>query len=86
MIGNDIKITKEISFDQDSRLYRMTLFEKQTKILITDYKRNLLYLLDFDGKILKSFNLKNILKRPTGICVLHDPNEEKIFIGDEKHH
>ena len=63
----------------------MTLFEKQTKLLITDNNKSLLHLLDLDGNILKSFNPNNVLKGPTGICVLDDPNEEKIFIGDFKH-
>ena len=40
------------------------------------------HLPDLDGNILKSFNPNNLLKDPTGICVLDDPNEEKIFIGD----
>ena len=64
----------------------MTLIEKQTKLLLTDYMRHELHLLDLDGNILKSFNPNNVLKYPGGICVLDDPNEEKIFVGDfEKH-
>ena len=53
--------------------------------MITDWKRNLLHLLDLDGNIL-SFNANNILKCPGGICVLNDSNDEKIFVGDFKHH
>ena len=64
----------------------MALIEKQTKLEITDYNRNLLHLLDFDGNILKSINPNNVLKKPTGVCVLEDENEEKIFVGDDKHH
>ena len=41
-----------------------------------------MHLLDFDGNILKSFNPNNVLKRPVGVYILHDVNEEKIFIGD----
>ena len=50
--GKDIILKKEISFDQDAHLARMTLIEKQTELLITDWKRSLLHLLDFDGNIL----------------------------------
>ena len=64
----------------------MALIEKQSKLLITDWKRNLLHLLDLDGNILKTFNPNNVLKIPTGICVLRDPNEEKIFIGANNEH
>ena len=63
----------------------MTLIEKQTKLLITDLSRNILHLLDLDGNILKSFKPNNVLKCPTGVCVLDNPNEEKIFVGDLKH-
>ena len=45
-----------------------------------------MHLLDLDGNILKSINPNNVLKCPSGICVLHDPNEEKIFVGDSVHH
>ena len=86
MIENEIKLIKELKFDQDSFLYGITLIEKQRKLLITDHKRNLLHLIDFDGNILKSFNPNNVLKRPSGICALHDPNEEKIFVGHYTHH
>ena len=64
----------------------MTLIQNKTKLLITDWNRNLLHLLDFNGNILKSFNPNNVLKDTTGICVLDDPNEEKIFIRDDKKH
>jgi len=80
-----IKLTKEITFDQDSRLHSKALIENNTKLLITDWKRNLLHLLDLDGNIL-SFNPNYVLKCPGGICVLNDSNEEKIFVGDFKHH
>ena len=53
--------------------------------MITDWNRNLLHLLDLDGNIL-SFNPNYVLKCPGGICVLNDSNEEKIFVGDIKHH
>ena len=86
MIKNEIKLTKELTFDQDTILYRMALIEKQTKLLATDFNRNLLHLLDLDGNILKSFNPNNVLKRPGGVCALHDPNEEQIFVGDSTHH
>ena len=84
--GDKYRLRTAISFDQDSILYRITLIKKQTKLLITDYKRNLLQLLDIDGKILKLFNPNNILKFPIGVCVLHDPNEENFFFGDDKQH
>ncbi len=42
-----------------------------------------MHLLDLDGHILKSFNPDNLLKRPSGVCVLNsDTNEERIFVGD----
>ena len=63
----------------------MALKEKQTKLVITDWQRNLLHLLDFDGNILKSINPNNVLKKPPGVCVLEDENEEEIFVSDYKH-
>ena len=60
----------------------MALIEKQTKLLITDYKINLLNLLDLEGNILESFNTNSVFKIPVGVCVLSDPNNEKIFIED----
>ena len=83
-LRNGIKLTKEITFE-DSHLYRMSLIEKQTKLMITDYNRNLLHLLDLDGNILNSFNPNHVLEFPRGICVLNHPNEEKIFVGDYRH-
>ena len=77
---------KQMNFSEDSNLYRMTLIEKQTKLLITDYKRNQLHLLDLDGNILKSFNPNNDLKFPSDACVLSDLIDEKIFIVDITHH
>ena len=44
-------LTKETTFDQDSHLYRIALIEKQTKLLITDWNRNLLHLLDLNGNL-----------------------------------
>ena len=64
----------------------MALIENNTKLLITDYKRKLLHLLDLDGNILNSFNPNNVLKDPSCICVLKDPNEENIFVGDDEQH
>ena len=84
--GKDIILKKEISFDQDAHLARMTLIEKQTELLITDWKRSLQHLHDFDGKILKPFNPNNILKIPVGVCVVSDSKEEKIFVGDYELH
>ena len=63
----------------------MALLKNNTKLLITDCGRKLLHLCDFDGTILKSVNPNNIFKDPTGVCVLVDKNEEKIFVGDEEH-
>jgi WD40 repeat protein len=63
----------------------MTLLENNTKLLISDPQSNQLHLLDLDGNILKSFNPCNLLKRPSGVCVLNsDTNEERIFIGDSE--
>jgi hypothetical protein len=66
----------------------MALIENDSKLLITDYGKNLLHLLDLDGNILKSFNPSNFLKRPTGVCIRNsdDLNEEKVYIGDDEHH
>ena len=85
-LRNKIKLKKERSFDQNSSLFSMTLIGKQKRLLITDWTRNLLHLVDFDGNILTTFNLNNVLMCPTGICVLDVPNEEKIFIGDNDQH
>ena len=78
---------KEITFHGNSELYRMSLIESNSKLLITDWKRNLLHLVDLEGNILNSFNPNNIFKDPTGVCILIEPgsNEEKIFVGDEEH-
>ena len=79
-LKTDIKLTKEITFDEETCLSRMALIEKQTKLLITDFNRNLLHLLDLDGNILNLFNPNNGLKRPCGICVLNDPNLTKKYL------
>ena len=83
--GDKCNLIKEASFQKDDyEIARLASFENNTKLLATNNKSNLLHLLDFDGNILKSFNPNNILKDPIGICVLDDPNEEKIFIGDNR--
>ena len=85
--GNKFKRAKEINFHEESRLYRMALIERNSKLLITDWKRNLLHLVDLEGNILKSFNPNNILKSPVGVCVLNDSSsEEQVFIGDDTYH
>ena len=77
---------KEVSFHSDSLLYRMALLENNSKILINDFGRDLLYLCDLDGNILKSVNPNNIFKDLSGVCVLRSDsnNEEKIFVGDDE--
>jgi DNA-binding beta-propeller fold protein YncE len=80
------KPVKEFTFHEDSGLYYMALIENKTKVLITDYIRNLIHLIDFDGKLFRSFNPNNTLKIPVGICVLRDSNDEEIYIGDSKQH
>jgi hypothetical protein len=86
--GDKLNPIREISFREDSHICRMSLFENDSKLLITDYKRNLLHLCDLEGNKLKSFNPNNILKYPTGVCVLKsdDSNEERIFVGDSELH
>jgi hypothetical protein len=86
--GDKLNPIREISFREDSCLYKMSLIENNTKFLITDYKRNLLHLCDLEGNKLKSFNPNNILKYPTCVCVLKsdDSNEERIFVGDSELH
>jgi hypothetical protein len=85
--GDKFKPMREIAFDEDSDLYRMTLIENNSKLLISDYGRNLLHLCDLDGNILKSFNPNDILKDISGVFVLNsDSNEEKIFVGDDERH
>ena len=83
---NIIKLTKETTFDEDSFFLIMALIENNTKISITDCKRRLLRLLDFDGNILKSFKPDDDLAFPVSVCVLNDPNEETIYFGDSFHH
>ena len=62
----------------------MALVENNSKLLITDYKKSLLYLVGLNESLFKSFNPNKYLKRPTGICVLEgDSKHERIFIGDE---
>ena len=80
-----MKLKKEIVFHQDSNLNRMALIENNTVVLITDWKRNLLHLVDLDGNILNSLNPNNIFKRVLGVCVLISDSKEELFIGDAEH-
>jgi hypothetical protein len=79
------KPMREILFDEDLwvGIESLTLIENNSKLLISDNERCLLHLSDFDGKILKSFNLNPIIEIIDTVCVLEsDSNEEKIFVGD----
>jgi hypothetical protein len=62
----------------------MAMFDNNTKLVVTACQESLLYLIDLDGKILKSLNPNGYLDRPNGVCVLKDSNEEEIFVGDHK--
>jgi hypothetical protein len=78
---------KEVTFHEESELYRMTLLENNKKLLISGPKRNQLHLLDLDGNILESFDPDNLLKSPSSVFLLKsDTNEEIIFIGDSGQH
>ena len=90
--GNSMAENKclTINFPDKSRLNRMTLFEKNNKILITetpkDEKRckSLIRLCDLEGKLIDSFNPCNKLTCPGAICVLIFSNKEEIFIANKE--
>jgi hypothetical protein len=84
--GNKFKPMREILLEESSGYRSITLIENKSKLLISDYKRCLLHKSDFDGNILKSFNLNPIIERIRSVCVLEsDSNEEKIFVADYRH-
>ncbi len=83
------KPMREILFDEDLwvGVESLTLIEINSKLLISDNERCLLHLSDFDGKILKSFNLNPIIEKIDTVCVLEsDSNGEEIFVGDNIRH
>ncbi len=67
----------------------MTLFGKNSKILITDnriinYEGNPIHLYDLNGDRITSFNPGNKLTYPGAICVLTFSNQEEIFIANKE--
>ncbi len=88
--GNSIVENKKYRIDFDtinSDLQNMTLFEKNSKLLITDYRNNDfkigLHLCDLNGNLKKSFNPGNKLTCPGAICVLNFSDKEEIFIANK---
>jgi hypothetical protein len=83
--GDKFKPMREILLEESSRYRSITLIENKSKLLISDKERCLLHFSDFDGNILKSFNLNHIIKIIASVCVLEsDSNEEKIFVADDR--
>jgi hypothetical protein len=79
--------THRIVFDRiNSNLKNMTLFEKNSKLLITDCRKNDfkigLHLSDLNGNLRKSFNPGNKLTCPGAICTFSD--KEEIFIANQE--
>ncbi len=67
----------------------MTLFEKNSKILITDnriinYEGNPIHLCDLNGDRITPFNPGYKLSYPDAICVLTFSNQEEIFIANKE--
>ncbi len=89
--GNSIVENKSyrIVFDKTkSFLQNMTLFDKNTKLLITDNRKKNskygLHLCDLNGNRIKSFNPGDNLTSPGAICVLTFSNQEEIFIANKE--
>ena len=80
------------SFDRfNSYLKSMTLFEKNSKLLITDnreneYKGEPLHICDLNGNRIESFNPGKKLTCPGAICILTFSNKEEIFIANKEKH
>ncbi len=89
--GNSIVENKSyrIVFDKTkSCLQNMTLFDKKTKLLITDNRKKNskygLHLCDLNGNCIDSFNPGDKLTCPGAICVLTFSNQEEIFIANKE--
>ena len=78
VFGDELVKNSEITVNKNAFLRRMVLYERNTKLLITDTHNSYLHLFDLDGHLLMSILIKSI---PSCICV-HISNKNEIFIGD----
>jgi hypothetical protein len=73
-----IKFIKKVEFSTDSEFSRIALIENNSKLLITDNRKELVHIFDLNGNHLKSVEPNEKLKKPLGIYVL----DNEIFIGN----
>jgi hypothetical protein len=73
-----IKLIKKVEFPTDSEFSRIALIENNSKLLITDYKAELLHIFDLNGNLIKSVEPNEKLKKPLGIYII----DNEIYIGN----
>jgi hypothetical protein len=73
-----IKFIKKVEFSTDSEFTGIAFIENNSKLLITDYKAQLIYIFDLNGNLLKSAKPNDKLNKPLGICIL----DNEIYIGN----
>jgi hypothetical protein len=85
IIGKQIKSSKSIEINNAKYLNRMTLFNKGTNILVTDYINGGLHILDLDCNYIRVVHQYDCLKLPSGICVqVKENGDEVIFVSDDE--
>ena len=82
-MGKRVKSSKTVKINNASVLWRMSLFNNGSNILITDYSKGVIHKLDINLNYIEAINPNNRLKQPWGICVQRNQNET-IFVADYK--
>ena len=82
-MGKRVKSSKTVKINNASVLWRMSLFNNGSNILITDYSKGVIHKLDINLKYIEAINPNNCLKEPYGICV-HSNKNETIFVSEFK--